>query len=356
VSEDRGFAHIRQVTVAALLALAAESILLRAFSVSESGGGILLAVHLAIVGVLWLWYRYSPGIRTDARLPLLLIGTTAALGPVGPAGTLVTMLLARRHMRRTTPFEEWYGALFPEIDREGKDEFALTVADSDLEGQAGLAPFSEILAFGSFHQKQALIALIGQSFRPLFGPILKRALLDDSNAVRVQAATAMNKIEDRMHARTIELRRPVTQDPEDLEALRALALHYDQCLYSRILDGHREEETRDLALEAYRPCIDARPDDLETRIAISRLLLRAGKYEEAVLWLAKVSQEDGVTSQARLWYMESLYNLGRFAELRAYAGPHRNQIEGSDDLPSSALDAVRMWAAADIPLEQALPE
>ena len=305
-----------------------------------------MVIHLGIVGMLCLWYRFSPGIRADVRVPLMLISSTAALGPLGPAGTLLTMILARWHMRKTGPFEEWYQALFPDMNAETDEELARTAADSDPESSASLAPFSEILAFGSLNQKQALITLIDQSFRPAFGPILKHALTDDINAVRVQAATAMNKIEDRMHSKTVELRRQLNGNPEDVEALRALARHYDQCVYSRILDSHREEETRELALEAYRRYINARPDDAETRIAISRLLLRGGQYSEAALWLEETIHADSASAQAELWYMESLYNLGRFAELRTYAQPRMNQIESSDNLPSTAMEAVRLWVEA----------
>jgi tetratricopeptide (TPR) repeat protein len=344
--DDRGFAHARQIAAAALAALSAECILLQAFLASEARGWILMAFHLGIVGALCLWYRFSPGIRADVRVPLMLISATATLGPLGPAGTLATMILARWHMRKTRPFEEWYQALFPDTNAGTDEELARTLAESDPESSAGLAPFSEILAFGSLQQKHALIALIDQSFRPAFGPVLKHALTDENNAVRVQAATAMNKIEDRMHSKTVELSRQLNENPADAAALHALARHYDQCVYSRILDSHREEETRELALGAYRQYIDARPDDAETRIAISRLLLRGGQYPEAAVWLEKTIQADRASAQAELWYMESLYNLGRFAELRDHAHRRMERIESSDNLPSTATEAVRLWAEA----------
>ena len=90
--------------------------------------------------------------------------------------------------------------------------------------------------------------------------------------------------------------------------------------------------------------MSARPDDAETQIAISRLLLRGGQYSEAAVWLEKTIQADNTSAQAELWYMESLYHLGRFAELRTYAQPRMSQIESSDKLPFTALEAVRLWA------------
>jgi hypothetical protein len=338
------FAHPLQVAAVAVAAFAFECTILRAWLVPGAQWWIPLGAHLTLIGALCVWFRYSPGLRADVRLPLLLISGTAALGPVGPAGALVTMALARWYMRKATPFDEWYRALFPETRQEAGDEFAAYVARSDLDNPASLAPFAEVLTFGSLQQKQALLALISRSFRPAFGPILKRALTDPSNAIRVQAATAMNRIEHGMHERTLELSHQVSEHPGDPEALRALAQNYDRYVYSRILDVRREEELRERALEAYRQYAVAQPDDPESQIAMSRLLLRGGRYAEAADALQKAMKAGVATSQAGLWYMESLYNLGRFAELREYAAPRPERLDGADSLPRAALEAVHLWA------------
>jgi tetratricopeptide (TPR) repeat protein len=346
MSEQRYFAHPLQVAVVAVAAFAIECFILRVWLLPGTPSWIPLGAHLSLVGALCGWFCHSPGLRADVRLPLLLIAGTAALGPAGPAGALVTMALTRWYMRNATTFDEWYRALFPETRQEAVDEFAAFVARSDLDNPDSLTPFAEALTFGSLQQKQALIALINRSFRPAFGPILKRALTDPSNAIRVQAATAMNRIERGMHELTLELSNQVSEHPGDPDALRALAQHYDRYLYSRILDVRREEELRERALDAYRRCAVAQPDDPESQIAISRLLLRGGRYAEAAGLLEKAMNTGGATSQAELWYMESLYNLGRFAELREYAGPRLHGLDGAEGLAPAALEAVHLWAGA----------
>jgi tetratricopeptide (TPR) repeat protein len=346
MSEERGFSHAWQIAAAAVIAFAIECIAVRGFLLGMQPWAFL-GEHFALVAALCLWSRYSPGLRADVRLPLLLIAGTAALGPVGPAGTLVAMALTRWYMRGAVPFDEWYRALFPETAEEPGDAFAKQVANSAQDDPAGLAPFSEILAFGSVQQKQALIALINRSFRPAFGQILKRALTDSNNAIRVQAATAMNRIERDMHERTIRLGRLANERPDDPDALLELARHYDQYLYSGILDARREEQVRELALDAYRRYNAIRPDNGDSRMAISRLLLRGGRYSEAAVSL-EASQHDGFSTQyAELWYVESLFNLGRFAELRKYARQLQDRLDGADGLPPAAVEAVRTWAAAE---------
>ncbi|MCX6629413.1 MAG: hypothetical protein NTW28_17485 [Candidatus Solibacter sp.] len=340
--EAREFAHVVQVAVVAAATLVAECGIVYAY-LHGSARGVPMAAHLTVTAGLAAWCRWSPGLRADVRLPLLLAAATAALGPIGAAGTLVTISLTRWYSRSAIPFEEWYQSLFPDTGQQAGDDLAARVANADLAKPGSLTPFTEILAFGSLHQKQALIALINQQFRPAFGPILKRALTDGNNAVRVQAATAMNKLDNAMLQRTLELSSRIRQDASDVMALRAIARHYDDYLYSGILDARREEDIREQALEAYRQSIDAEPGDLDSWLAAGRLLLRGKRYAEAADWIGQAMQAGLSTPQADLWYMESLYHLGRFGQLREFAGSRNERVETVDNLPPAAFEAVRLW-------------
>ena len=342
MSEERQFAHVRQVAAVAAATLVAECAIVYG-CLHGFAWEIPLAAHFAVIAGLAAWRRWSPGLRADVRLPLLLAAGTAALGPLGAAGTLATMFLTRWYARKAIPFEEWYQSLFPDTRQQAGDQLAARIASVDLANPGSLTPFAEILAFGSLHQKQALIALINQQFRPAFGPILKRALTDGNNAVRVQAATAMNKLENAMLERTLELSHRTRENPGNVQALRALARHYDDYLYSGILDTGREEEVRKLALEAYFQCIVAEPGDLDSRLAGGRLLERGQRYAEAANLLDQARQAGLSAPQADLWYMESLYHLGSFVQLREFAHSRQERLEAADGLPPAALEAVRLW-------------
>lgn len=345
--EKRHLGHFGQTIAVALAALVAESQALRACLLSPSDLSIAALIHLATVAGLVAWYRFSPGVRADVRIPLLLITITAALGPLGPVITLLTMALARQYMRNATPFEEWYRTLFPELADETEGDLARQAANASLEDPSSLTPFIEVLAYGSLLQKQALIALISKSFRPAFGPILKRALSDENNAVRVQAGTAMNRIENMTHAQTVELEHRFSERPGDPSVLLELSRHYDGLLYSGILDTKREEETRERALEAWKLYLTVRPDDIESQIAASRLRLRSGRCEEAASSLRTIVDAGAASAQASLWYMESLYRLGQFAELRTYAKRPETRAVMDADLPPAALEAIQLWAETD---------
>jgi len=343
MSEERSFACPLQTLVVTVAALIVECTLLQAGFRPDPRWPVLAAMHCGATAALCLWYAFSPGARRDVRISLLLVTCTAALGPVGPAGTLIVITLTRGFMRKSTSFEEWYEGLFPEAVDDTRSELARQAARADLDNPASLAPFSEVLAFGSLRQKQALISLINRSYRPAFGPILRLALTDENNAVRVQAATAVNRIENMLHAETVELTRRLAERPDDPDTLLALTRHYDQLLYSRLLDARREDEVRARALKSYRRCLAARPNDLEVRFDASRLFLRCGLYAQAAESLKKVIEEGAGRPQARLWFMESLYNLRRYPELRQTACLPE---AGSDDdagLPAAAREAVLLW-------------
>jgi tetratricopeptide (TPR) repeat protein len=343
--ENREFAGIRQLSLIALVALAAECGLMR-YYLADGLAWIALTAHVAVSLALLAWWHLSSAARADIRLPMLLTVSTAALGPVGAAGTLVTIILARWYGRNALPFEEWYQSLFPDTERDDNVEMLNRIADAESRDGGSVSAFSDVLAFASLHQKQSLIALIGSSFRPLFGPVLKKALLDNNNAIRVQAGAAMNKLENSILDRTLELTGRIRENPGDAEAQRLLARHYDDYLYSGLLDSKREGEIREQALAAYRYCVVRAPGDLESWLAVGRLLVRGKRYSEAAEWLEQAFEAGLSTSEASLWYMESLFHLGRFEKLRHLAQERHTSFGSEGGLPANALETVRLWADA----------
>jgi hypothetical protein len=342
--EGGQFAGIRQVLAVALAAFMAECVLTR-YYLEGGAAGFALTAHAAVSIALSAWWYCSRAARADIRLPMLLTVSTVALGPTGAGGTLLTIILARWYARNALPFEEWYQSLFPDTEQDDNVEMLNRIADSELQGGGSVSAFTDILAFASLHQKQSLIALISSRFRPLFGPVLKKALLDSNNAIRVQAGTAMNKLENSILDRTLELTARVREKPND-GALRLLARHYDDYLFSGLLDSKRAEEVRDQALAAYRNCVNEVPGDLESWLAVGRLLVRGKRYGEAAGWLERAFQAGLSTSEATLWYMESLFHLGQFEKLRNLAHDRHESFGSESGFQANALETVRLWADA----------
>jgi polysaccharide biosynthesis protein PelE len=111
---EREFLGSSQVAALALAVLIGECGIVEGWMVHALSGATALAVHFSIAIGLAIWSRWSSVAHVDLRLPLLLTVTVAGLGPIGAAGTLLTIVLCPWYARDAVPFEEWYQALFPE--------------------------------------------------------------------------------------------------------------------------------------------------------------------------------------------------------------------------------------------------
>jgi polysaccharide biosynthesis protein PelE len=345
VSEGRTFANLRQAVVVATASGAAECAIAFCWLVSGLPAWAALSAHAAVIAGLAVWSCCSAEARADIRLPLLLAVSTAALGPFGAAGTLLTAILARRHMRRALPFEQWYQSIFPDTEDAANTKLLAEIEDEEPAETEPVTSFSDVLAFGSLRQKQDLIAFISRNFRPEFGPILKQALSDRESVIRVQAATAMSKLESSIMERTLDLRQRARQNPRQPEALRALARHYDTWLFSGVLDPKREEDILAAAIEVYRKCLTAEPGNPETLLAAGRLLLRKRRYGEASECFGKILDVPSTASRAALWQMESLFHLRKFEEVRRLAQAWSSGREPAAGYPLEAAEAIRLWVA-----------
>jgi len=329
----------------AVLALIAEFFIFKSLVAGRLSGAGAAAAHGLISAALALWAWRSAKATGDARLPLLLAVSTFAMGPVGPLGALAVIVLTRWYARSAVPFEEWYDSLFPELKSETLShlfERAAAANHAELDPKE-LTPFADVLAMGSLEQKQTVIAVMGRHFQPAFGPLLRRALYDASNPIRVQAASVLNRLEDEFLERYIELSMAAKGD--EPEALRDLAAHLGRHSRDGLFDLSRERESRDEAIATYRRYLLLRPDDVEAQLAMGRLLLGGGEYAEAAQLLDGAIGAGLATPKARLWHMECLFRLNRFAELRARAGSFEQDVPDAGELPAAAREAIRLWAS-----------
>ncbi len=344
--------------IAALGTVALECATLKLFHDGRIPPAAAVAVHVTVVAAMGKWvYRLRRSER-DLRLPMLLATTTGLLGPIGATGTLLTLGLYVLYARSSTSFREWYEALFPEEDSKFSAYLAEQIASGQGEAavRTGVASFLDVLSFGTLQQKQTVITLIADHFQPSFAPGLRRALNDPNNALRVQAAAAIAQIENNFLARSLELSAVARESPGDPIALKALARHYDDYAYTGILDGKREQDSWEKALEVYRQYLKLQPGDFEARRSIGRIQFRMGKFSEAAAWLEESLREGIFSPQLLMWYLECLFRLGRFEELRRLARSHSGNLEASGELPIQAVKAVALWAgmgsdASVVPVE-----
>jgi hypothetical protein len=285
----------------------------------------------------WAWY---------------LVSASAVFGVLGAGSTVLAYVLYLRHARHARTFEQWYQELFPERGRRVYervyDDLMLTVRQR--QSRAQVIPFSDVMAYGTAQQKQTAISMMSRHFEPSFAIVLKRALDDRNNSVRIQAATAVTNLESRFSERAMALEQQANSEPSP-KYLLELARHLDRYAYSELLDGERTQRTRARAVHVYQRYLEVEADDFYARIAIGRLWLREGKYEQARDWLVATRARLGAHPSLDNWLLEAHYRMRDYAAVRTLARTiAQTQVSRAGiDLLS---DSTRMWAgfsAAEAP-------
>ncbi|MFN8057624.1 MAG: tetratricopeptide repeat protein [Vicinamibacterales bacterium] len=314
-----------------------------------------LSLHVIVVAALSLSIRLTT--FAPERLAVLLLIATCAFGPLGPAGVLLTIALGVFYERYSTALEEWHRMLFPEVVVDPRAELWRRIGQraSDRPPDQNVTPFLDILSFGSIPQKQAVISLITQQFHPAFAPALRAALNDGHNVIRVQAATAIARLENDVLASTFALEAKRKDEPDDARHLLALAEHYDDHAFTGLLDPVRERDSRDKAVLHYRAYLAQEPGDQPTTLRLARLLLRQGAFAEAESLLARLVGDPAsgdarggtlapaAPTDAAMWLMEALFHQRRFSDLRALAAHVTRSTHGASTWPTEMAPTLAMW-------------
>ena len=338
---------------------AAESILLAMFAYGLIEGGVWFAAHACLVAALaWgLKRRWrAPHEGTVARMRLAFLVTTAALGPVGAIGGLLTTLLLRAWGTQAPRIDLWLPAA------SGEDESArwnLLVRRLSRQPGAGeatsrVAPFADVMARGSIDQKQVVIALMANRFKPSYAPVLLGALSDADPSVRVLAAAAAARIENEYLPRSMHLEERYLRQRSDFTTAWKLATHHDEYANTGLFDETRTLAARLRALKLYRECATLRPTAQEVKHAEIRLLVRLGRDDEAEQAIAPLLADERAPAETLTWYVEGLFKRGRFGPLRDACRLLQGRPQALAQLPQTCRDAVRLWAG-DTPSQPPSP-
>ncbi|WP_198374501.1 hypothetical protein [Neoroseomonas rubea] len=320
-------------------------LLLRAVADPSAIPAALQLHGLIALGTLLAAYGLR-GAGGDDPAFLLFVVASVFLGPLGVAGAAVAALLRRIFAWRARPFAEWYQALFPE---ERPDRTRALYERVVLRGhgpaeRSTVAPFADVIALGSLQEKQAAIALIASGFRPEFAIALRAALNDQEAAVRVQAASAVARIEQQFLQRSMALEARRAADRDDPDLLMEAARHHEALSATGLIDETRAQEAAEAALTLYLAAVARTPDGAargDATVAAARLLLRLGRAEEAVRLLAPAAEADQATPGLVAVYLEGLFRLRRFVDLREFC--LRLREAGSARLPDRVEEALTLW-------------
>ena len=332
--------------LALVFAIAIEAPILVAAHLRPDVGPILALVHIGLIVALGLLtYRAWLRDRAYSMLSILAL-STAFFGLLAPVLLLMLLPLFGHFRRRATPFEEWYNSLFPKARLSPSQRLYESILRKEVPGAGagGVVSFMDVIAKGQTDQKYAIIAMIARNHRPAFTPVLKAALNDPANEIRVQAATAIARLTDDFLKRIQTLEDQLAGAPDDYEVRQKLAQVYDDYAYSGILEPDHKRQAWSKALELWMSVCAAEPENEKALFRVGRLLMRLDKWDLATHWWERIFDEGRATPQSLVWYLECLFRAGRIAELRNLAVHALLQIEADKNIARKTVSAVRTWA------------
>jgi polysaccharide biosynthesis protein PelE len=312
-----------------------------------AGMAQLLLLHAVISALLvaggLLWFRHG---GSDARIALAIV-SIVALGPIGGLGCVMMEAVRWISSRSSISFEEWYERLFPRALTDHAQALYELIEwrGAKPSRESTVAPFCDVLDQGTVAQKQAVVTLIADHFKPEFSPALQQALNDPEPAIRVQAATAAARIENHFLQRSVVLQDERGKDPGDPSIARRIALHHESYAKSGLLDSERAASERRIALDINMKLLRGSPHDPELVATVARLLLELDRPGLAMRLLMPWLRAKSIPHPLVAPMAEALYSLKRLSLLRRVSTRLLGSLTASaEDEPIRA--SLGLWAPA----------
>jgi hypothetical protein len=306
---------------------------------------LFLILHIISVSLLTGWMISLRNRGLDYGIVGLMTFSTLTLGFIGVLGASLTMVYLLIH-KEDKGFDNESFHVLPKGHQairsrdlynnivSGRESFATTTSVSS---------FIDIMSYGSHEQKQALIALLARHYKPQFAPALRCALVDSSSDIRVQAATAVAKIEQAYSAKWAILKARTDRKENRFESYYALACHLDDYAFLGLLDEERKSVIQDRALECYQQCQKLATSNTDLSIAMGRLLVRRDQISEAIKIFESINPASFSVAGV-FWYGQCLFIQKRYSDLRQLLAEWESiSQQDSSDLPEKLHGVFGLW-------------
>lgn len=304
---------------------------------------VLLHLLISSIAALVTYGQYKKGLDVHHLTIMTIVASTAGLfGTIGALFGYVVTIIFRR---RSQDFISWYESIFPtDLPTEPEVIYDRIIEGIDENPSAyAVMPFTDVMRLGSENQKRRALAKMTSRFSPRFSAAFKLALSDHSNAIRVQAATAVAKIERDFAAKLERIESARTKDPKNPLLTMALAKFYDDYAFTGVLDLELEKLNRERAIQTYKTYLQYDPNSAEAWLSIGRLLYRNKDWEGAAEWFRHALDRGWQSETMILWYFEALFRLGQFRELRRALLEYGRGLVNKEELPANVRGAVSLW-------------
>jgi hypothetical protein len=270
----------------------------------------------------------------------------AATGPFGAAACLIMPLVYLFCARKVTTPTEWINNLFLQEDDENELYERLVLGLDNTSTKHNIEPYRDIISCGTMIQKQTAIAKMTRYFNPEFAPILLQALTDLNASVRVQAAASLAKIEHNFASKYVQLEKSLKGIAYSDPAWLALARVYEDYANTGLLDEYSQQTMRMKAqgiYESYLHCTK----DTKVQTQLANLYMKQGQADKANHLLHNIIKaEDDAPATTILCYIESLFSLQKFAELRVIINRYMSELSRIKDYQYDIEELLYLWKCA----------
>lgn len=301
-----------------------------------------LGVVLFFLGVSYIYYL----LRWDTRIILFSSFSIAFLGAFGAFLNVLVIPLYRFFDKKRIDNEEFYKALLPEEEYTLSQEIfdRVEYGMDKFEPEKLPTAFLDVLTYGTEKQKRIAIDRILRHFRPEFSESLQKALNDQSNSIRVLAATAVMRIDDQYSKKYYEIEKAVSKKNANKRQLLELAKHCEDYATLSFVDEDIKKKMLQRAFQAYEMHHKAFPQETLSMIAKCRLHYISGEYQDVITTIGAFIEQDAILSdEAYLWYFSALFKMEEYARIREVTEKNSLFVATDSIEHDEIIDLIILW-------------
>lgn len=313
------------------------------FSLLSFDGKVIAHLFLSVILLFFLLFLLKRQ-KNDPRFLLVFALFMLPLGPQGALVIFVSLLVYLIYIKITEPLVDLLSSLIPTLERDESEivyERILYHLD-DFHPEQVPIPFRDIMSFGTYKQKRMAIDKMLRYYEPDFAPILKMGLEDPSSAVKVQAATAIGYIDQKMFSENIRLKDMLEKDPDNLQRLKHYAEHTENYVLTDLLDKDRSSKMLKLAIQSYQKYLEKEPEDKKALFSLARLFYLSGDDSLSKQILERLLKRT-ISKEVAFLMLHVLYRLKEIDALQDFAKLIESKFD-KDSPQDNFYMTVKFWS------------
>jgi len=215
-----------------------------------------------------------------------------------------------------------------------------------LDDRLDIVSYKEILEYGEREAKINLIGLLSFAPNKDHVELIRYALNDKDETVKILASTAMQKMDDFFSLKIATITKQIESSKEDRGGLYLeLARANDDYLYSGLVPNESRVYYEERMFGAYKKAYEANPKKMEIFYAYLRALVRCERVEEADRLINSLGSISSSDEGLLFWMAELAYLRGDFDEVALTLKKTKPILGGQDtgSMQQKRLYKSRAW-------------